>query len=414
MRTLAIFFLLLTIAPAAFSQAKRRTPKRDIQLTIVEITGFDKSKTIGYLQNFTDSTVLLLRPDSSSSSTVQDAIHYQDIFDIRYFKYGSFGNGFINALAPSNLFFCALALPVIDYWGVLILISSPIVTIPFSTLVGIIDVSRKSKSNYRINGELKKFQIQANREIHKAYKTSSEISFTETGNDWYPSLDQNNKYYPKLNYRPKLHLSFSAVPIIQGLKPKNSSAFFERFKESKQQNEYISSSRMSISLSLSERWEVGGLTFIGQSRSKSWTLSEGDFFYSYRFTVDHQYNALFGMFHVLPYIPNKQPFQLSVGGGLAFNEGQYQSRYEGSYLNAEFSSWRDRLQRLPSISPYIQARSEAFFAEGFSMHISCELVPVDTRGLEPLQLTAPFIEDPISQQFNISSLTFSAGIRIHY
>ncbi|MFT4736034.1 MAG: hypothetical protein ACI8QD_001157 [Cyclobacteriaceae bacterium] len=404
---LSLAFLLAQISIAQISA------KRDHRLSIAEIEMSEGQTVFGYVKTFSDTSVIITNDFTDATLSKSSSFTFTDIKKITYHRSGSVQNGYQNAAMPVYMLAITFAAQDLTYYGALYLAAAAIYTAIPASLVGVMDYVRRKKMVYVTEGDPELFKEHINKLNKWTVVASDEVKFTHRGLSWYSKVTNNRSYYP-LNYKPSLHFISGSIIAGNFLSSDTNGLFLSEFRNS-ESRKFNRLGLFGFGLSLTERLEIGAHLMTSNYQSRNYRLIEGNAEYNYFVNFDNNQTVIYGLFHFLPYQPEKQPIQLSAGLGLVYNNVDYYADYSG-ILNGNFETGQFASQslRIDQYSLNIMGRSELFITDKYSFLLQVDYFPLLKQEAEPLQLNPPFRTDQIIPIFNNSSLAFTTGIRFHY
>ena len=388
--------------------------KKDHLLWIVEVQLLDESSHLGYLLNFSDSTIILTDRFLENGNYDTRSFHSSVIKSISYHHYGDFMHGFTNVFTPLTGIAAMAVYPDLDIWSGFIFAASMVYILPTSAVIGGIDEKRERTKRYPIEGDAFLFKQHTYDHINKACIECRKIRLSTPGKNWYHELSGESDYYP-ISYKPVFHIymalggTFAQYGDHQG--------FMSRFENTSINEKKTTASSFGVGISMLKRFEVGLNFNSGLYRYDVWEYSEGNYNYSFYHDYEAFYTNLYLLYHFLPFDPlRNQAIQLSVGGGLTnysgYNYGSLEGWSDDRNISASTSIVYDSPLKYWGMN--IIGRAELFVSERYSIVTQLDYnVPISGQ-YESLRLSDPFITLPVETRFNISSLTISTGIRLHY
>ena len=388
--------------------------KKDHRLWIADVTKTDNSKVYGYLRDFSDSSIFLTNQFVTGTLGTSEEIDASNIKSITYHRNGSFIDGFLNAFIPPTSLMAVAVIPELDYWGGLIFAASMFYITPLSAVVGALDHTRERRKEYVIDGSHDIFRNQINENIGKACLNCGNIRLTTRGKIWYREISGNSIYYP-ITYRPVFHL-YLAGGSTNSYNLQRSNGFIGRFEEVSPSMKKVLTSNFGVGFSVGKRYEVGAYFNSGTYIYDSWSYFEDPYQYTYYHDYDLFYSNFYLLYHLIPFEPMKQSFQLSAGGGITYYDGYIYQTLEARLDNIVVG--RDSNESFRggsnSFGWNVLLRGELFFSERYSIVSQIDYNYPFNESSSDLRLRAPLNTSPVESTINISSLTFGTGIRLHY
>jgi hypothetical protein len=384
---------------------------KDHKLWLAKVELMNKSIRYGFVDQIHQNSISIIEDLTQTNNPSPTTIEATQIKSITYHHYGDFSDTFRGTMIPIVSFATAAAMPEIDYWGGLIIGVAIVYGTPIAAVMGGISHTREKQKRFELEGSANKFNEHLTKINIKTPLPVDHIRLTEKGKKWYREITGEMSYYP-ITYKPVLHFFLGAGQTLNSTQSHGNN-FFSRFEQTYSYQSNTPTGLGGMGISFGDRIEAGFTINSGSYISQSWEFTDNEDNYFYDEYYDTDLTTFYLLYHVTPYEPISNPFQVSLGAGLSYYTGYYSQYLIGSN-NTQNRVSSDNSGDLEQLGVDFIARGEAFLSSRYSIVLQADYNLNLARNANEVSLRSPYRTDPITSQFNISSLTISTGIRLHY